>query len=258
MQKLKHLFWKLFTAIDARLKFPNLKAGEIGIQCGFDMDAPVTSDLFSMQRRTTNEGLVYGIDPDPENMAIARQLISESQKNIRLIQAALGDEPGETSLRLGKKRGWNQTTNIPLDSTVEFQTKEITVPISTLSQIIEQHHIPFERVRHINLTINGCEYQTLLGMKDLLQSATDLSLTVIAGRYDETGTINDKNDFVLILELLQEAGFQTRFKRIHQLFWWGFVVKLLMQQNYVFNKKNYGVIFAAKGRRKLPWFQSFS
>ncbi len=258
MRAIKNIFWKIFTAINAILKFSNLKEGDIGIQCGFDMDAHVTSDLFLMHRRVKNSGMVYGIDPDPENIEVAKQIISKSEMSIITIQAALADQAGETTLLLGKKKGWNQLTSIPIDSTVQFQNKEITVPVFTLKQIIDQHDIPFQKVRHINLTINGLEYHTLLGFEDLLKSASDLSLTVIAGRHDETGTIDGKPDVELILDLLKRTGFKTQFKRINELFWWSFVVKLLVQRNYVYNKKNYGVVFAAKGNTKIRWFQSFS
>ncbi len=258
MRALKNIFWKIFTAIGAVLKFSNLKKGDVGIQCGFDMDAHVTSDLFLMHRRVKKSGMVYGIDPDPENIEIANKIISKSGKSITTIQAALADKPGETTLLLGKKKGWNQLTSIPLDSTVQFQNKEIRVPVFTLEQIIEKHKIPFQKVRHINLTINGLEYHTLVGFESLLKSSTDLSLTVIAGRHDETGTIDGKPDVELILDLLRRTGFKTQFKRINELFWWSFVVKLLVQRNYVYNKKNYGVVFAAKGKAKIRWFQSFS
>ena len=149
-------------------------------------------------------------------------------------------------------------TNIPLDTDVEFSDREITVQVSTLEQIINENEIPVDRIRHINLTINGHEYHTLKGMKKFLQESENLALTVIAGRYDETGTIDGKRDLDLILPLLEECGFRTRFKRINELFWWGFVVKLLIQRLNVYKKKTYGVIFAVKGNCKMKWYQSFT
>jgi len=255
---MKKLFWKFYTFLNARLKYPNLRKGDIGIQCGFDMDAPVTSDLFLMARKVGKSGIVYGIDPDPENHEIAKKLIQNKGLPIHTIQSALSSKAGKTKLLLGKKKGWSQLTDIPLDSTVEFSDREITVDVKTLDQIITENDIPFDRVRHINLTINGHEYHTLLGMMEKLKNAENLALTVIAGRYDETGTIDGKRDVDLILELLKEAGFKSKFKRINELFWWGFVVKLLIQRTNVYKNKNYGVVFAVKGSCKMRWFQSFS
>jgi FkbM family methyltransferase len=255
---MKKLFWQFYTFINSRLKYPNLRRGDVGIQCGFDMDAPVTSDLFLMCRKVKDTGFVYGIDPDPENHEIAQKIIQEKGLPIQTIQAALSNVAGQTTLLLGTKKGWSQLTNIPLDSTVEFSRKEITVQVKTLEQIIAENSIPFDRVRHINLTINGHEYHTLNGMKEMLKTADNLALTVIAGRYDETGTIDGKRDVDLILELLEECGFRTRFKRINELFWWGFVVKLLIQRTNIYKGNNYGVIFAVKGNCKIPWYQSFS
>lgn len=258
MKPLKKLFWKIFTSIDRRLKFPNLKKGGFAIQCGFDMDSSVTSDLFLMSKKVGLKGKVYGIDPDPSNHAIAKNIISERSKNVSTIQAAIADKTSTTNLRFGEKRGWNQLTSIPLDSTVSFRDNEIEVEVKTLPQIIKENDIELQKIQHINLTINGFEYHALKGMKDQLMAVENLSLTIIAGRYDETGTIEGHSDHELILDLLQKCGFRTRFKRIHQLFWWGFIVKLMMQRNYIYNKKNYGVIFAAKGNHRMPWWWSFS
>ena len=119
-------------------------------------------------------------------------------------------------------------------------------------------NIDFQKISHINLTINGAEYETLLGMNNILSEIKNLSLTIIAGRYDESGAINGKQDFEMILPLLHSYGFSTKFKRIHQLFWWGFVVKLFLNRKWIYNQRNFGVIMACKGNHQLKWYQSFS
>ena len=105
---IKNIIWKCFTSIDAKLKFPNLKKGEIGIQLGFDMAYPLTSDLFSMYKRVKPNGLVIGIDPDPFNHQIAQQIINENNYNIQLIQKGTYSKKGVTRLLIGKKSSWNQ------------------------------------------------------------------------------------------------------------------------------------------------------
>ena len=257
-KQLKHIFWKLFTFVDARLKFPNLTKGELGIQLGFDMSAPITSDLFLMHQKVNPKGKVIGIDPDPLNHKIAKEKIDINNLNIQLIQKGTYSKKDTTSFLIGKMSSWNQLKDVPKDSTVSFTGSEIVVAIDTLDNIIEENNVDIQLISHINITINGAEYATLLGMNKILSLSKNLSLTITAGRYDESGTIDGKPDYELIIPLLKSYGFTVKFKRIHQLFWWGFVVKFLIGRKWVFNQANYGIVMACKGNKKLKWYQSFS
>ncbi|PCJ22873.1 MAG: hypothetical protein COA97_12790 [Flavobacteriales bacterium] len=255
---LKKIFWTKFSFIDGQLKFPQLQKEEIGIQLGFDMTFPITSDLFTMCKRILPNGKIIGIDPDPFNYQIAKNIISEKKFNIQLIQKGTHSKKDTVYFLIGEKSSWNQLAIIPKDTTVAITEKEISVEINTLDNILEEHNVDIQQIGHINITINGAEYDTLLGMDEILREVTNLSLTIIAGRYDESGVINGENDYDLILPLLHSYGFTTKFKRINELFWWGFIVKCLVNRKWIYNQKNYGVIMAAKGNKNLKWYQSFS
>ena len=258
LKNTKSVIWSLFKKLDSALKFPNLKLNEIGIQLGFDMSSSLTSDLFSMQKRVGSNGIIYGIDPDISNINIAQKIISRQKLNIKLIHKAVFSHKGEVELALGENSGWNQLNNIPLDSTVKFTQSTVTVPMDSLDNIIEENEIDIARVSHVNITINGSEYFALLGMKKLLESANNINLTIVAGRYDESGFIDDIPDYEMIMNFLNSLGYKYKFKRIHQLFWWGVITKLFLNRKWVFGKKNYGIIMASKGNKKLKWYQSFS
>lgn len=253
---MKKLFWRTFVWIDQRLKFPQLKKGETAIQLGFDMDAPVTSDLFQLAKRVGPKGKVYGFDPDPVNVAIANQIIAERNLNIEVFHYAISNQNKTSQLKLGDKRGWNQLEDIPIDSSASYQNS-IEVQTRRLDTLLSELNIDVSRVKHINITVNGVEYHTLLGMPDLLRK-DDLCLTVIAGRQDETGIINGRPDHELIAEELNKYGFQHRLKRINKSFWWGMVNNALIHRRWVFGQIGYGCILAAKSPRRLKWFQSFS
>jgi len=255
---MKKLFWKLFTSLDAHLKFPTLKKGELGIQLGFDMAYPVTSDLFTMHQKVAPSGKIIGIDPDPRNHTIAQKIINDNNYSIDLIQKGTFNKKDQVTLLIGEKSSWNQLNVIPKDSTVDFTEKEIHVEVDQLDNIIKEEGIGIDKIAHINLTINGAEYHTLLGMKNILTTANNITLTIIAGRHDESGTIEGKQDYELILPLLHSYGFTTKFKRINELFWWGFIVKLLVNRKRIYSQPNFGVIMAAKGNKKIKWYQSFS
>ena len=187
---LKRTIWKTFTYCDSILKFPNLKKGEIGIQAGFDTDAIITSDLFSMYNRVGAAGQIIGIEADPRNVEIANKCIKANKQNIKLEWCGLFSEEGEAELVLGEKKGWNQLNNIPLDNTVSFTGDTVKVPLKTLDNIIDQLNIDIKKIGHINLTINGAEYYSLLGMKKILTKSENLNLTIVAGRYDDSGKWN--------------------------------------------------------------------
>ena len=258
IKQLKLIFFKNFSKIDAILKFPNLKQGEIAIQVGFDMTSAVTSDLFELYQRVTPKGTVIGIDPDPRNHVIANEIIIKNKLNITTIQKGTFSEKGQTNLLLGKISSWNQLDNIPIDTSADYEEKEIIVDIDTIDNIVKDLNLDIEKISHINLTCNGAEYNTLLGAKNLLENAKNISLTIIAGRYDESGTLGGKPDYELILKFLEDLKFNTKFKRMHQFFWWGFIVRTLINRDWIYNKNNYGLIMAYKGRKKTKWYQSFS
>lgn len=259
MNSLKQAFFYLFSVIDGHLKFPSLKKGDTGIQVGFDMTSPYTSDLFEMSGKVGKKGLVYGIDPDQWNHRVADQMIGgKKYRNIRLILLATFSHKTEARLLFGKKASWNQLDNIAIDETVDFSGEEREVRLDTLDNIFREHQIDIHRVAHVNITNNGAEYHTLKGFENGLKEAKHLALTVVAGRHDASGMIDGKPDYQLITAYLHSLGYRTRFRRIHQLFWWGFCVKLLINRQWIYNRENYGVIFAVKGRKRIPFYQSFS
>ncbi|MBU8892756.1 MAG: FkbM family methyltransferase [Bacteroidales bacterium] len=255
---LKQFIWKIFIRTDSALKFPNLKKDEIGIQLGFDMIAPVTSDLFTMYNRVKPNGRIIGIDPDPRNINIAQKILNEKKINITLIQKAVFSEKGDCKLLLGESTSWNQLNNVPIDSSVSFIDKEIRVEMDSLDNIISDLNVDIQKISHINLTINGAEFEALKGMHNILSESKDINLTIIAGRYDESGTINGRPDFEVIIDYLHKYGFKTKFRRMHQLLWWGFFVKTLLNRKWIYGKNNYGIIMAAKGGKRIRCYQSYS
>ena len=226
MKKFKHALFYLFSLVDQYLKFPDLHKGEVGIQIGFDMYSPVTSDLFEMSRKVGKKGIILGIDPDEWNHQEAEKIIIKRKyTNIRLQKLATYSERTTASFKFGRRSSWSQLGNIAIDETVDFSGKEEEVQLYSLDHILEHEHIDIEDIAHVNITNNGAEYHTLLGFEKGLRNAKDLALTVISGRHDASGTIEGKPDFELVTSYLQSLGYKTKFRRIHQLFWWGFELR---------------------------------
>ena len=258
LRVIKNIFWKAFIAVDAKLKFPALKRGETAIQAGFDMSAPLTSDLFLLCRKTGSTGHVIGIEPDTRNISAANILVQKNKLPVQFIHKALFDKQGKMSLLLGEKASWNQLSNVPIDTGVPLTNESIEIEMDTLDHILEQNNIAIPTIGHINLTINGAEYGALKGMHRLLSEATNIGITIVAGRYDASGTIDGKPDQEVLIALLKGYGFNVTFRRMHQLFWWGFMVNTVLKRKWIYGKKNYGIIMAAKGNKQVRWYQSFS
>ncbi len=256
IKAIKKIVWKIFVQIDTALKFPNLKSGEIGIQLGFDIMAPVTCDLFLMHKRVSPGGCVIGIDPDIRNIEPTQAILNQNKYNIILVQKAIFSGKGECDLLIGDSASWNQLNNIPIDTTVDFK-KKYTVEMDSLDNIVNDLKIDIHKIGHINATINGAEYGALKGMVNILSKVKHLNLTITTAWFKES-KINGRPDYEVITEFLHEYGFKTKFRRIHQLFWWGFIVKTILNRKWIYGKDNYGVIMAAKGNKKLKWYQSFS
>jgi hypothetical protein len=84
MKRLKTAFFRLFTVVDQYVKFPALKKGEVGIQVGFDMYSPLTSDLFEMSGKVGAKGLVLGIDPDEWNHQEAKKIMDTLDHKLKM------------------------------------------------------------------------------------------------------------------------------------------------------------------------------
>ena len=139
-----------------------------------------------------------------------------------------------------------------------YTDKKIEVDLDTLDNIVEKLDLDYAKIRHISLTNNGAEYETLLGMKNILSKCKNINLTVASGRLDEVGEINNRRDHEVIMELLTERGFSCKLLRINRSFWWGFINYLLFKGRWMFNKDRFGIIMASRGDRKVKLYQSFS
>lgn len=250
---------KIYNIIDAFFKFPNLKKGDVGIQIGFDLSSPnLTSDLIRMCRRVGETGSVIAIDPDPSNHDKINPIIKKFNLPVILVQKGTFSETKNAIFILAERASWNKVEEVAGGETQHFTDNKIEVSLDTLDNIIDDLNIDIKSIRHINITNNGAEYDTLLGANKILKQADKLALTVIAGRSGEIGKVKEGlRDYKAITQLLKSFSFRTLFYRQSQLIWWGFFNKLLNKKEWVYGKKPYGVVMAAKGVN-IPFYQSFS
>ena len=250
---------KLINWTDSMIKFPNLKKGEIGIQVGFDLSSKnLTTDVIKMNYRTTNIGQVIAIDPDPFNHERLQPVIEQRGLNIKLIQKATYSHQTTDKLSMGHRSSHNKINSVQSENSSVLTDKVIEVELDTLDHIVEELGLDYDKIRHISITNNGAEYETLLGMENILEKCEHINLTIASGRPDKMGEVNNKRDYEMVTELLTKKGFTCKLLRINQSFWWGVIHNLLFKGRWLFNKKTFGVVMASRGERKIKFYQSFS
>lgn len=253
-----NLIVKARNILDGSLKFPLLKQNDIGVQIGFDLSSPnLTTDLIVMARRVGLGGKVIGIDPDPANHEAITRVIAKHNLPIQLVQKGTYSESTNEKLILARRSSWNILPQYH-DDEKQTDKRTVEVELDTVDNILDNLGVPLDKVKHINITNNGAEYATLKGMKHILSSAQNISITVISGRQGKIGQVGEKRDVDAVTELLRDHGFTTKFYRSTQLLWWGIVHQVLLKRKWPFNKPAFGVIMAHKGSAKQKWYQSYS
>ncbi len=250
---------KLHNAIDGFLKFPNLRKGEVGVQIGFDMSSGnLTSDIVVMGERVGKTGMVIGIDPDPFNLDRIRENASKLDFDYKLVQKGTYSEKTNQKLVLAKKASWNVLESIENDKVSNLTDEKIEVGLDTLDSIIEGLNIEPGRIGHVNITNNGAEFATLLGMEKIMDQNDNLAITVIAGRPGKMGEINGRRDDEVIMEFLKSKGFDAKLFMKSKLLWWGPIHQGLMKGRPYRGESDFGVVMAGKGNKRSKWYQSFS
>lgn len=252
-------FVKLFNKTDARLKFPNLRKGETGIQVGFDLSSKsLTTDVLKMFYRTGTEGLIVAIDPDPYNHKVLKSVVEERDLNVILVQKGTFSSKTNEKLELGHNSSHNKIASLPMETTHVHSGKKIEVELDTLDNIVRDLGLDYSKIRHISITNNGAEYDTLLGMTEIFEKCPNLNLTIASGRPGPNGELNGQRDFTVIMKFLEAKGFRCKLMRINNSLWWGGVNFLIIKRKWVFSQKRFGVVMASRGNRPIRFYQSFS
>lgn len=211
-----------------------------------------------MYTRTGQEGLIIAIDPDPLNHEKLKGLITSRNLSIKTVQKGTYSHQTIEKLILGTRSSYNKLESIKGDPSPSYTDQYLEVDLDTLDNIIAELNIDYSKIRHINISNNGAEYHTLLGMEEIFRKCHNLNLTVISGRPFQLGQINDRRDYDVVIDHLTNLGFTCKYINMKNSIWWGFVNKLLIKRTWIYNKPVFGIIMAYRGDRKLKFYQSFS
>ncbi len=110
------------------------------------------------------EGKVYAFEPSPSNFNLLKKC--NKNNNVVLIQAAVGNTTGQTTLYISDKLNVDHRT---------YETDEKRKKIDVSSYRLDDY-LRDEKVDFIKIDIQGFEYQALSGMKNILQTNPDIKV----------------------------------------------------------------------------------
>lgn len=124
-----------------------------------------------------NEGEIISIEPNPSSSEYLRKKFkSQNQSNIKIVEAALGDQDGYITFYSSKD--FSSTSSIDKNHVIKFSTyfKSTRVRQCTLDTLIEEDQI--RQVDIVKLDVEGAEFKALLGAKKCLNNGVIKRLVI--------------------------------------------------------------------------------
>lgn len=158
------------------------------------------------------QATVYAYEPIPANVQYFKNVISNNSSlnknsNISIYQAAVTGLPKENLTLFMEATDDNQVVASVFENFNEHNTRKITVPCVTLTQIIEQNNL--SKIDLLKIDCEGSEYDIIYNTSPaLLLKAKHIAL--------EAHDVDDKqNNFKSIKAYLEELGFQITYTPIN-------------------------------------------
>ncbi len=161
-----------------------------------------------------SKGKVIVFESDPIVLQILKRNICENNlNNVVIVEKAVGNSSGiKTFYR--SEGTVNSTNDWVLKNLGYDDLKTIEVDVENVDDALLRLNI--QKVDMINITINGAEYDALLGMERLLTNSTRLRLTIAGWYYvDENNKVCD-----LAGPYLKNLGYKTLIGRLGRLLAW--------------------------------------
>jgi FkbM family methyltransferase len=108
-------------------------------------------------------GRVIAIEPVAANFAqLSKNVEANGYRNILLHNVAIGSSNGTVPMYLSKKSNWHSLHPVP------WETREITVRVSTLDALLAQHELP--SVDLVRMDLEGYEVEVIRGMAETIKN----------------------------------------------------------------------------------------
>lgn len=109
-----------------------------------------------------NSGSVIAIEPVLTNFEqLSRNVAANGYRNTILHNIAIGASNGTATMYIGRKSNWHSLHPVP------WETREITVRVSTLDAVLDEHNL--RSVDLIRMDLEGYEVEVIHGMAGTLE-----------------------------------------------------------------------------------------
>ena len=201
--RLSLLFWKSM-----------IKKGDTVIQGGADMGWKQSqlsaSNVFKIAKLIGEDGMLYVIESDKENYQLLKKYIKDRAiKNIIPINNAIWDESKVLKFKKGKRSNDSQLIEYVDSKNVKvnnYWEDEYDVQTITLDSLIKSYN--FKKIDFICLTINGAEYEALLGCTLIIKKYNP-NFYIAANHQDVRPMVNGIPYQDVIIEVLNRHKYDT-------------------------------------------------
>jgi len=166
-----------------------------------DLGANIGYATLLMLNNVGENGFVYAIEPDPNNLGLLRSNITENNFDDRceIIECAMSDEDGELSF-------W-QSSRPNCSSVQKTKTSvgEIRVPSYTLNTFLENRKYP----NFMKMDIEGHEVNVFEGGLDYFDKNNEGETNILLEVHPQF--YNQDNDFAKVLREYFKMGFKPKF-----------------------------------------------
>lgn len=193
-----------------------VKKGEVCLLCGIFY--PSTIKEFSNQVGDT--GKVIVVEANIENIINCKKCLDF--KNVIYLNNAIWDENKNIEFIISNtnEQGYNRIGDENLNKYpyhIDSQIKKINVEANTIDNILNKLNI--KKINHINLTINGAEYQALFGMENVIRNNPKLRLYINSESpepyYKVKNKLNSLGFCIFTSNLITTINKRIKLKRIY-------------------------------------------
>jgi len=152
------------------------------------------------------EGRVFVIEADPNNVVVLKAFLIENKvQNVTVIEKGIWKEKGVMEfMEFQDHTSTNRLTETLSDSEQKdfgkAKNKMIQIEVDSIDNLIQEHNLG--EVSFINITINGTEYEAVLGMTEILKSGLTVAFALQSKRTFQSP----------ILKTLEDQGYNILIK----------------------------------------------
>ena len=166
-----------------------------------DIGANIGTITLTCSKKTSNEGQVYSIEPNPNTFKfLEKNILLNKVSNVKLFNYAVGDKSGLVDFSIIRSDGQSKIIeNEFINDPVVLKGKKIQVPVISIDNLIKDESI----FSLIKIDVEGYEKFVIQGAKNIIKNTKCIYFEVVEKNYKKYGYTAKE-----IYDLLQSYGFQ--------------------------------------------------